>query len=209
MVCTRRIVLKHSTSIVKLFTEEVLKSMYNDFHIYCWNNGLNFNKFKGHDLSMFVFKIKKVITFSNKYLMITQEINNLLCGLDCLQDVFSFLSISYINDKNEYMEEIRRYEEKVKLLFKYGKDSYLSNENGGVTFYFHVLRFYYPKFAKMNANNHNLGMGIFSMQGFERRNKESKNTLKRFCTTNRSSSHLIVNNIRRLLYVFMYENNAY
>ena len=67
MECTRRIVLiKHSTIIVKLFTEEVLKEMYNYFHIYCWNNGLNFNKFKGHDLSMFVYQIKKVITFFNK-----------------------------------------------------------------------------------------------------------------------------------------------
>ena len=28
---------------------------------------------------------------------------------------------------------------------------------------------------------HQMGLEIFTMQGFERRNKESKNTLQRFC----------------------------
>ena len=56
---------------------------------------------------------------------------------------------------------------------------------------------------------HKLGLGIFSIQGFERRNKESKNSLRRFSTMNRKSPYLLVNNMRRLLQVYLYEINAY
>ena len=33
----------------------------------------------------------------------------------------------------------------------------------------------------VTLNRHKMGLGIFTMQGFERRNKESKNTLRKFC----------------------------
>ena len=209
MSCTRQSILKHSTFVVKQFTDEVLKQMFTDFHIYCWNNGFNFNKFHGHDLSMFVFHSDKVINFFRSHLTLTKENENLIQGLSLLKDIFTFLTLSHYDDKVKYLEEIERYEKQVSNLFKFGKESFLKKESGGVTFYFHVLRYYFPIFAKKSANQHNLGVGIFSMQGFERRNKESKNTLKRFTTSNRKSKKLILNNIRRLMYVFLFENNAY
>ena len=73
------------------------------------------------------------------------------------------------------------------------------------TFYLHCLRFYFPPIANHTLTKHRLGIGVFTMQGYERRNKESKNTLKRF-TNNRGN--IVVNNIRRLWDVFEHGKNA-
>ena len=44
----------------------------------------------------------------------------------------------------------------------------------------HCLSFYLLEIAKSAFEQHQLGIGIFTMQGFEGRDKESKNTLKIF-----------------------------
>ena len=74
------------------------------------------------------------------------------------------------------------------------------------TFYMHVLRFYMPKIAKQTVEKHNLGLGIYTVQGFERRNKESKNTLKRFSN---NKGNVLIPNLRRLWDVFYYKTNAF
>ena len=49
-------------------------------------------------------------------------------------------------------------------------------------------------------NRHRLGIGVFSMQGFERRNKESKR-----CIQNNSNNkgNIIIQNLMRLLIDFL------
>ena len=42
------------------------------------------------------------------------------------------------------------------------------------TFYFHSLRYYLPKIVQDAWTKHSVGIGMFTMQGYERRNKESK-----------------------------------
>ena len=51
------------------------------------------------------------------------------------------------------------------------------NEN----FYSRVLFCCYPCLMQKNWDEHKSGTGIFTLQGFERRNKESKNSARRFC----------------------------
>ena len=80
-----------------------------------------------------------------------------------------------------------------------------ANPGDDETFYLHVLRFYLPQIAKKTMEDHGVGLGIFSMQGFERRNKESKNTLRRF--SNRKGN-VLLNNLRRLYDVFFYEQTG-
>ena len=58
-------------------------------------------------------------------------------------------------------------------------------------------------FARENFSVHGVGIGVFIVQGFERRNKESKNTFRRF---NNGKGNILLQNIRRLRDVF--ENNA-
>ena len=70
-------------------------------------------------------------------------------------------------------------------------------------FYSHCLRYYLPVIARETFSVHGVGLGVFTMQGFERRNKESKNNFRRF---NNGKGNILLQNIRRLSDVF--ENNA-
>jgi hypothetical protein len=54
----------------------------------------------------------------------------------------------------------------------------------------------------MAYQRHKLGLGIFNMQEFERRNEESKYSMRRFATLNRNPSAFLINNAKRLLQVF-------
>ena len=54
-------------------------------------------------------------------------------------------------------------------------------------------------------NAHQLGLGIFIMQVYERRNKESKNKLKIFSNTKGS---VLCTNLRVFWDIFYYEQNA-
>ena len=72
------------------------------------------------------------------------------------------------------------------------------------TFYSHVLRHYLPEISKQTIKDHNLGLGIFTMQGFERRNKESKNCFKRFCNYR---GNICVSIMGRLWDVFCHGKN--
>ena len=66
----------------------------------------------------------------------------------------------------------------------------------------HYLRFYMPMIARKTMQDHQLGLGIFTMQGYERRNKESKNNLKRFKNGKRS---LLITNLKQLWDIFQFE----
>ena len=77
------------------------------------------------------------------------------------------------------------FKRNLNLSYKVGGRSFLTKDNndieGDETFYMHCLNFYMPMIAEVTLDRHKMGLGIFTMQGFERRNKESKNTLRRFC----------------------------
>ena len=47
-------------------------------------------------------------------------------------------------------------------------------DDAGETTYLHILRYNLATFARQIYNDHWLGIGVFSIQGYERRNKESK-----------------------------------
>ena len=72
------------------------------------------------------------------------------------------------------------------------------------TFYFHVLRFYYPQHMKMLYDDWGVGLGICTMQGFEQRNKESKNCMNRFYN---GLGNIILTNKKRLWLGFYYGKN--
>ena len=205
----RNLMLKQYSGKVKKFTNEILRSFWSDFHVYCWNNSINFSKFQGNDLVLFVINSPKITEFLQNSLIFTEEIKNYCKGLSLLKKIFTFTSISYIENGTEYSQKMRTFNCDVKDLYKYGKTTYLRGNEYDETFYFHCLAFYLPKLARITFERHNLGLGIFTMQGFERRNKESKNCFKRFTTNNKKSDVILVNNLRRLLQVFIHDINAY
>ena len=74
------------------------------------------------------------------------------------------------------------------------------------TFYMHVLCYYVPQLAKRTYDKYGVGMGVYTMQGYERRNKESKNTFRRF---NNNRGNVVVPNLKRLWDIFHHSINAY
>ena len=93
------------------------------------------------------------------------------------------------------------FEEHVTTLYKEGAKTFLTRTIIGdcETFYTHTLRYYLPVIARSTFQDYKLGLGIYTMQGFERRNKELKNTLHRF--TN-GKGDVLPNNISRLHDIF-------
>ena len=50
----------------------------------------------------------------------------------------------------------------------------IGKDAAGKTTYLHILRYNLADFARQIYNDHRLGIGVFSMQGYKRLNKESK-----------------------------------
>ena len=103
---------------------------------------------------------------------------NAICkGLLAWGKITPFLDIAEYESDAHYAQVIIEYKVNVQTFYAAGENLYLQPkdvEGGGETSYCHTLRFYMLQFAKETWDNHRLGLGIFTMQGFERRNKESK-----------------------------------
>lgn len=83
--------------------------------------------------------------------------------------------ITKIEDIEVYKVKVEEFDDNLAELNEIGGRSFLTRDASSVvddeTFYFHVLRFYLPKIAKETMEEHQLGLGIFTMQGFECWNK--------------------------------------
>ena len=117
--------------------------------------------------------------------------------------------LTTIENGPEYERRMAEFLGNIKLFYEVGGRTFLTKSSadigGDETFYLHCLRFYMPRIAKETLEKHNLGLGIFTMQGFERWNKESKHTLKRFCN---GKGDILKPNMKRLFDVFYHEHNA-
>ena len=71
----------------------------------------------------------------------------------------------------------------------------VKNRTSSETFYMHVLRYYLPLIAEETFSRHNVGVGVFNIQGFERRNRDSKRCMELFSN---SKGNKTVNNMKRL-----------
>ena len=100
----RALILKQSTERIKDFTNEVLRSFWSDYHIYCWNNKLNFSSFKGNELVLFIINTRMICNYLLHNLIPTDEVKNFVKGLTVLQDIFEFTSITHIHDREKYKE---------------------------------------------------------------------------------------------------------
>ena len=136
----------------------------------------------------------------------TEDIEYLCQGLELWHDLESFLKISTVKDESSFPSLINNFKTNLSKFYKCGKFTFLTKRNFGddETFYFHCLRFYIPNIVDQTWEKHGLGVGIFTMQGYERRNKESKNTLRRF---NNNKGNIVIGNMKRLWDLFYYEHS--
>ena len=119
------------------------------------------------------------------YILQSDMVDDIIVAFKTWLDLFQFLSITYVSDRGKcnFQMEIDKFALNVQKFYDMGSRTFISKSNdigNDGTFYLHALRFYMPKTAYKTFRRHKVGPGIFNMQGFERRNKESKNTLRRF-----------------------------
>ena len=207
-----KFILNQESSISDNFCNKVLKTFWNDFHIFIWKNKKSLSSVQGNEIALFVGNTSTIISFFNGTFIPTQEVKDIKEALNLWLLIFKFLGKTYLDDKEdfkEYKELMERFEENLRKFYVVGSRTFLSSPgsiNGNEeTFYCHCLRYYIPEIMRTTFNQHCLGVGIFNMQGFERRNKESKNCMNRFSN---KKCNLTVNNVRRLDYVFNYGANA-
>ena len=76
------------------------------------------------------------------------------------------------------------------LFYKHGHNSFLTKKTEGdcETFYMHTLRFYLAPIVDDTWQRFQLGIVLLTMQGVERRNKESKNIFT--CHTNKKGNQV-------------------
>ena len=115
--------------------------------------------------------------------------------------------ITTIKNIDEYNELKKKFVSNLKKFYTIGGRSFLTKKsissNGNIgndeTFYIHTLRFYLLQIADETLEKHNLSLGIFRMQGFERRNKEPKNALRRFSN---GIGNIVIGNLKILWDIF-------
>ena len=159
----------------------------------------SFQSFKGDELLDFIRNTKQITDFKKKSFVETPNLKSVCEGLTLWEEITPFLVITTIKDVPKYMVELEKWVDKLKRFYEVGEKTFLtknpSNPGDDETFYLHCLRFYLPQIAKDTAQKFSLGLGVYTMQGFESRNKESKYTLRRFTNT---KGNIVAPNLRRL-----------
>ena len=203
----RNFILSQTCEIMKKFQTQVLSTFWKPYHILVWKLNKKFNRFNGEEIKAFVYNIPKVDHFLKSTFEMTDHLEIMCKSLNLWLEITPFLHKTTVLNRVTYENEICTFENNVIKLYECGSKTFLTKINTGdqETFYMHVLRFYMPDIARETLHEHNLGIGVFTMQGFERRNKESKNTLRRF-SNNRGN--LVISNLKRLWDVFSHGQNA-
>jgi hypothetical protein len=117
----------------------------------------------------------------------------------------TFLSTTKIGigEKDQYLNMLNTFEQNVKKFYSAGGKSFLTKATvvgDDETFYMHCLRCYIPHIAKITYDQHRLGVGIFTMQGYERRNKESKWS---YAHHTNKKGNILTQNLNRLHDIFL------
>ena len=93
------------------------------------------------------------------------------------------INISKTHIKQEIADAfITKYKKLSEDFYLFGMKSFMTDLCVGdrETFYMHALRWYFPRIMQETYNKHDLGIGIFSMEGFENKNSKSKTALRRY-----------------------------
>ena len=198
-----------SVEMLNLFCKNCLGKFWNHFHLFVWKTGKPFTSFQGNEMALFVANISTICKFFQAKIVLKSHVRTILKALELWGNMFQFLGIGKLptnvgDSRIWYKKQIKKYENHTKAFYKAGASTFLSKRSVGSeeTCYMHVMRHYVPKISKITLERHDLGIGVFNMQGFERRNKASKNIYKRFSN---NKTNVIPTVLGRLHDVFEHE----
>ena len=167
---------------------DVLKKFWTNYELLVWRLNKPFTSFVGAQLLQFIENIPAIITMMEVSFEVNNEhIRDICEGLQRWLDITPFLVITIIDDKAKYKSDLEKFESNLKKFYIVGAKTFLTDKVKGdrENLYSHCLRYYLPKIAHELFELHGVGLGVFTMQDFERLNKEPKNTFKRFNSNKR------------------------
>ena len=204
----RDFVLSQSTEFMDTFHTH-LRTFWGEFHMFVWEENRPFAKFQGNELASWHDKIPATIALIRSHFdeNESEQVKFIILLLQSWHGMTEFLGLTKVNDRAIFNSKLEEYVHLAKELYAAGSRTTLTKNNEGdrETSYFHVARYYVPKIAKETYENYGIGIGVFTMQGYERRNKESKNTLRRFSN---KKGDIVTPNLKRLWDVFYNSTNA-
>ena len=208
MAYLRKFMLQQPTELIVKFGE-LLLTFWRNHCVLVWNTNRPFSSFIGKELLAFINNTINIVDYLKENFIETIVLNDLCNSLIEWEHISPFLLKTSIENVTVYKQELKDFINHLKLFYEIGAQSFLTKDarvvGGDETFYMHCLRFYLPHIAQLTLERHGLGLGIFTMQGFERRNKESKNTLRRFCN---GKGDILSPNMKRLYDVWYWMHNA-
>ena len=162
-------------------------STWGAFEIKPWLNNETNSRLKGRNTKEFT-RNTHTVCLELQELVNSSACENLCTALYAFEKINCFLTFVLIDNyetansflnTNEFNQEtdkqtiglqmISEFESLSEQLYKAGMKTYLSDrvEGDHETFYAHALRFYFPDILKKNYNKFGLGLGVYTMEGFE------------------------------------------
>ena len=186
-----------------------MRKDWGEFNSSVWSGNKNTSIYRGESIRKFITLSPAITKWWKENLILTGHTKCILESLILWTKISNFLRTTTIYDKNNdsdnvQKEKIKQYEIDMKLYSKWvarfyelGLVTFMTKSNKGdeETFYLHTLRYYMPDIIEDTWKKYKLGVGIFTMQGFERRNKESKHSLSNH---NNYKGNYIIQNLNRL-----------
>ena len=190
----------------------ILNKVWSENVMCLWRLNKKTSKLLGTEIKAFVLKcpdIVKLMRTKEGGFVQTQESIALARGLELWHHIEAHLKRAEVEKKDVdgFPNVLKQFEKNIDQFYDCGTETYLSgkwvNVGDDETYYLHALKFYIPVHARDVWRLHKCGIGVFTMQGFERRNKESKNILRRF----NNQKHNICSQILKRLWDCFYYNN--
>ena len=195
----------------------VLRMKWSTYNCQVYGSKQPLSKYTGDEIWNFVEMIPDIIAFINDEFVESENNTCIMKSLELWKQIATFLKRTTIYNKTDplhvqvmkidsYKKDMLKYKKLVKQFYAYGTNTFMTRKNDGdsETFYLHTLRYYMYDIIVDTWNTYKLGVGIFTMQGFERRNKESKATLLR--TNNKCN--IMIQNLVKLFTKFNLEGNS-
>ena len=173
-------------------------STWGAFEIKPWLNNETNSRLKGRNTKEFT-RNTHTVCLELQELVNSSACENLCTALYAFEKINCFLTFVLIDNyetansflnTNEFNQEtdkqtiglqmISEFESLSEQLYKAGMKTYLSDrvEGDHETFYAHALRFYFPDILKKTYNKYGLGLGVYTMEGFESINYMTKRLIR-------------------------------
>ena len=170
----------------------------------------SFQKINGSEIISIIKNVDSIVNFLKEHIVPSITFNAICDGWKLWKDISRIMTITNFDNENDFNVNFTSFKSKLNKFYAVGKISFLtkdpSHPGKDETFYMHCLRFYLPKRMEMLYRTYGVGLGICTMQGFERRNKESKNVMRRFFN---GKGNIIKTNLKTLWMFFKYAKNNY